>query len=153
AKPVRGLLIYASDWKLKKSERWDEFCRQVHFGHVILTIPGGGKGGSRDGRLLKAPRAALKDFGGQHDRPEVVNVPWLAFGNSSFYRSFGLLHAQPDRALGHCVLAGRVTDFATLDDKQKGIPALYTFGGKEDRFNELDTVEKFYDPARKQGLP
>lgn len=152
-KPVRALLLHASDYKTKRSERYDEFCRQARIAHVSMSFPNGGKYANRDERLLKALRAVLKEFAEQHERPEVVNVPWLAIGNSSYWRSYGLLHLQPEKAIGYCVLAGAVIDPAKLTPSQAAIPVLYSFGGKEDRHNQLDTIEKFYEPARKQGLP
>src|SRR5262249_74361 len=142
------------DYKLgKPGEHWMEYCQQLDLAYLNMHLPSGSRYKDRDERLLKALRVCLKEFAEQSEHPELIDAPWIGIGNDSFWGDSGMLMKYPEKAIAHVVVSGKVVDPGLLDEKKSRIPMLYVFGEKPEQFNYLETIEKYYTPARKKGLP
>lgn len=153
ARPVRGLIVHAANYKLSAEDRWAELCRQLGFAHVAMNIPNVQKATGRHQKLSKGLEDGLKEFTEKSGRPELTRVPLIGTGHSAGGLVTGVLLKDPARTITNCIDCSWVMDSTKLSPEAAQVPALFTMGAIPDAFKMLDAIDQHFYPARTNNLP
>ena len=153
-KELRGLVVKPADAAVSAKESlWQTSIRSWGFGEVGMMLDNVNKSGGRETHLARTLVPALKALVAATGHPELPNLPVVALGMS---KGGGWLAAicrlNADRAIGYVSVCGWMGgDISKAEVSYLKTPGLFAIGSVPDGFHMLESIDKEYVPAMKQG--